>query len=81
MQNIHPVKSETMQNHISQQQKKGHFAQANSVSVNGGDLMTAASAFSAASFLPPIQAQSPHMSKNPTGVHFDEDSQEDNFVF
>jgi hypothetical protein len=56
MQNIHSVKSETMQNHMSQQQKKGHFAQANSVSVNGGDLMTAASAFSAASFLPPIQA-------------------------
>ena len=39
--------------------------------------MTAASAFSAASFLPPILAQasnSPSMVKNPTGVHFDEDS-------
>lgn len=45
--------------------------------MNGGELMTAASAFSAASFLPPIQmtdSTSPTMIKNPIGVHFDEDS-------
>ena len=45
--------------------------------MNGGELATAASAFSAASFLPPIQmidSTSPTMIKNPIGVHFDEDS-------